>query len=178
MKNIFFTILLSLPLVVFSQFPQPSWDLMPSDGPTSIIEFMPIDIVETKDDCYIASLIHYLGSPFDVKYTSRNKSNIARIIKLDNNGELLQETEFQYDNNYLINNMKFSIWNDTISIFTLLNSIKGDCFVLMHAYLFDNLSVSEQKVVWRKKFGDGLEWRDVIFKLDPLIDKNGYRTFH
>ena len=177
-KVLLFACMLLLPLVVFSQFPQPSWDLMPSDGPTSIIEFMPIDIVETKDDCYIASLIHHLGSPFDVKYTSRNKSNIARIVKLDNNGELLQETEFQYDNNYLINNMKFSIWNDTISIFTLLNSIKGDCFVLMHAYLFDDLSVSEQKVVWRKKFGDGLEWRDVIFKLDPLIDKNGYRTFH
>ena len=178
-KVLLFACILLLPLTIISQTPfiEPSWDLMPSDGPTiNTLELIPMDIVETQNDSYFVSLIYDLGLPFDKK--TREKNNIARIVKLDNNGEILQKIELEYEKDYFVNDMKFDIWNDTISVFTLLTSIDGSHFVLMHAYLFDDFSTSKHKEIWRKEFDDGLVWRNVMGKLDPLIDEKGCRTFH
>ncbi len=171
--------ILLLPFSLMSQTPQIEWDLMPGDSCSDELDLLPVAFLETMNDDYIVSLMHSVGAPFsDDKNKSNGKNNVVKILKLDNNGELLQETEIQYDENYLVNEMKFDVWNDTINVFTLLNSVDGDQFVLMHAYLFDDLSVCEQKVVWRKEFNDGLERRDVMQKFEPLIDENGCRTFH
>ena len=167
-----------LPFSLISQTPLIEWDLMPEDSCSDELEVLPVAFLETMNDNYIISLIHSVGQPFDKKNKSNGKNNVAKILKLNNNGELLQEIEIQYDDNYLVKEMKFDIWNDTINIFTLLNSVEGDHFVLMHAYLYDDLSVGEHKVVWRKEFDDGLARRDVMQKFEPLIDENGCRTFH
>ena len=177
MKNIFFTILLLSSLTIMSQTPfiEPSWDLIPNNN-TDKEGLMPFSIIETNDECYIVSLIHRPNDS-DAKDSAIESSNLAKIVKFDNNGNMLHEIELQFNNSYYVQDVKLYVWNDTINVFSQLVTVKGDHFVLMHSYLFDDLSMSEQNEIWRKEFDDGLGWRSIM-STHPLIDENGCRTFH
>ena len=184
MKKIFITfiIFLLLPFSLISQpqFIEASWDIIPCKGQTNdLINDWNINksMIETYDECFIIPITHLTDDPYAKNNTFTN-SNTAKIIKFDNNGEVLCEIELQFDNNYYVENVKLDIWNDTINVFSQLTSVNEDHFVLMHAYLFDDMSMSNQNEIWRKKFDEGLGWSDIMSQPHPLIDKNGYRTFH
>lgn len=181
MKKLFIIVLtiFLFPLSLISQTPQiePSWELSPYNSSLNEIELIPTDFVETNSDCGIVSFI-YMPRLIEVKNNSKDNNNLARIVKFGDNGEFLQEIELKYDSNYYITEIDLDIWNDTINVFALLTSMEEDHFVLIHTYLFDDLSTSEHKEIWRKEFYDGLEWKDAMLLLEPLIDDNGCRTFH
>ena len=163
-----FIIFLLLPFSLFSQSPQikPSWDLMPSDGPThEVMGLLPCNIVKTNDNNF---LVPFIYSGYEI--------NCAKIIKFDNDGEILQETELQFDENYYVKNAILDIWNDTVNIIAHLIEKEMNSTVILHAYLFDDLSMSEPDELWRKDF-DGIEWMPLTCDC-PLIDANGFRTFN
>ena len=171
MRNLFFTILLLLPLFVISQSPQiePSWDLMPSDGPTNEDETSPVRIVESNNGCYFVSLW---------------SDTMPKIIKFDNDGEILQQIILQNDENTIYSSLTLDKHNDTINVF-IMNLVKDNEYsvlIFKHAYLYDDMSMSEQNEIWRKVFegeiGDNINSAsNCIIEMPALIDAEGNRIF-
>ena len=78
--------ILLLPLSLLSQTPliEPSWELMPGDGPIDKDNFLPLDIMEFNDGCYLVPV---------------SMEKAIKFVKIDNDGGILQETVLQYDEN-------------------------------------------------------------------------------
>ena len=165
MKNIFFTILLLLPLTIISQTPfiEPSWDLMPSDGPTLEKEFKPINFIESKDGCYLVPLF---------------SKSTTKIIKFNDGGEVLHEIALCPSSDSYKYYLTIDNHNDTINVFVMELVKDGEytVSVMKHAYLFDDFSMSEQKEIWRKNLFYG-EFNSLGLSTPQLVDSNGCRTF-
>ena len=165
-------IFLLLPLSLLSQsklefiepsweldFVEPSWDLMPGE-PAYESEQTATNIIETKDGCYIVPLF----------------GKQTKIIKFNDDGEVLQEIELQYNKNFICGTI--DNYNDTVNVFTLDFVKEGECaeMIFKHAYLFEDFSMSEPKELWRKEFSEDLDELS-LFNTPILIDNNGCRTF-
>ena len=157
------SVFLLLPLSLLSQskfeFVEPSWDLMPNE-PAYELEESIIDIIETDDGCYIVPLF----------------GNQTKIIKFNDDGEILKQVELPYNENFICG--AIDNYNDTVNVFTLEFVKDGECTetIFKHAYLFDDFSMSEPKELWRKEFSEDIDHFS-IFKAPILIDNNGCRTF-
>ena len=103
MKKVIFTLLLLLPFLLMSQTPliEPSWELMPGDGPIDKDNFLPLDIMEFNDGCYLVPV-------------SMEKEKAIKFVKIDNDGGILQETVLQYDENSIISTFLLDMYNDTV----------------------------------------------------------------
>ena len=74
--------ILLLPFSLMSQTPliEPSWELMPGDGPIDKDNFLPLDIMEFNDGCYLVPV---------------SMEKAIKFVKIDNDGGILQETVLQ-----------------------------------------------------------------------------------
>ena len=136
-KVLLFACMLLLPLVVFSQFPQPLWDLIPSDGPTPERELKPVNFIESKDGCYLVTLL---------------SRKATKIIKFNDEGDVSHEIELRPSSDSYMYYPTIDNHNDTINVF-IMELVKDGEYtvsVMKHAYLFDDFSMSEQKEIWRK----------------------------
>ena len=173
MKKAAFTLLLLLPFLLMSQTPliEPSWELSLGEQNNEIKQ-QPTGFVETNDGCYIVC-VEDLKNNFEEVW-----SDNSRIMKIDSDGELLHEIILSYDEGFNLQYTMLDIWNDTVNIFVLLlDSNNGDA-VIMHTYLFDDLSVSEHNEIKRIEFAEFDEQHVEYNVFTRLIDDNGCRTFY
>ena len=160
-----------LPLTLLSQMIEPLWDLSLGEQ-TNKIKQQPTGFVETDDGCYIVCL-EDLGDNYEKVWSSSSK-----IMKLNSDGEFLHEIILSYDEGFNLQYTNLDIWNDTVNIFALLlDSNNGDA-VIMHTYLFDDLSVSEHNEIKRIEFAEFDEQHVEYNVFTRLIDDNGCRTFY
>ncbi len=170
MKKVFFALLLLLPFLLMSQTPliEPSWELMPGDGPIDKDNFLPLDIMEFNDGCYLVPV-------------SMEKEKAIKFVKIDNDGGILQETVLQYDENSIISTFLLDMYNDTVNVFTIhISEEDGSAMAFVkHIHIYEDLSLSEENEIWRKEL-DGVSLENMELNLFPdnsvLIDDNGCRT--
>ena len=173
MRNIGLTIavLLLLSTTLRSQEPDPSWELSLNEA-TPYWDYMPMNLLELDDGNYLVSL---------VSTQDYQKSDVraceAKIIKVSSDGEIMDEIIMRYDKEYKVNDISVDIWNDTINIFTHLMANDNRSVKIIHNYLFNNLSVSEKREIYKVEFDTTLATPLQARKGNvPLIDKEGNRT--
>ena len=71
------------------EFIEPLWDLMPNESAYELEESI-IDIIETDDGCYIVPLF----------------GNHTKIIKFNDDGEILKQVELPYNENFICGSNK------------------------------------------------------------------------
>ena len=167
MKKIFIIIYLLLPLSLLSQskpeFIEPSWDLIPSDGPTPERELKPVNFIESKDGCYLVTLL---------------SRKATKIIKFNDEGDVSHEIELRPSSDSYMYYPTIDNHNDTINVF-IMELVKDGEYtvsVMKHAYLFDDFSMSEQKEIWRKNLFYE-EFENIGLSTPALMDRNSCRTF-
>ena len=161
---LFVFIALSANSQIIENLIEPSWELNPTGDP-------PCDDVEKV----VASLLEMNNGDFVVSIVPLYPGGEAKLVKFDQNGNMLQETILHYDENYEVATILLDEWNGTMNAFMILCNMTENNAVIMHSYIFDDATTSEPKEIWRKEF---TETRDLYVYSDRiLIDKNGCRTF-
>ena len=171
--------ILLLPFSLMSQTPliEPSWELS-LGKPTNLEYQVPIEyrqptgFVEMDDGCFLICLVNIMNNHIGIG------GDNSKIMKLNSDGELLQEIVLPYGEDYNVLYMQLDIWNDTVNVFTLLVDVNNGDAVVMHTYLLDDLSVSEHNEIKRIEFAEFDEQQVGYNLFRILIDDKGYRTFY
>ena len=161
---LFVFIALSANSQIIENLIEPSWELNPTGDP-------PCDDVEKV----VASLLEMNNGDFVVSIVPLYPGGEAKLVKFDQNGNMLQETILHYDENYEVATILLDEWNGSMNAFMILCNMTENNAVIMHSYIFEDATTSEPKEIWRKEFTETRDLR--VYSDRVLIDKNGCRTF-
>ncbi len=163
--------LLLVSLTLKSQEPEPSWELLLGEATTES-DYLPGNLLELKDNSYIIPLI----STVDYRETDERACE-AKILIISSVGEILDNITIECDEEYKINDISVDIWNDTVNVFLHLIANDHTNSKIMHNYLYEDLSLSEQNEIYHIVFDTLLAPASLNKRGNaPLIDKKGTRT--
>ena len=172
-RKIFFAILLLLPLAVVSQDAElkPLWELSLNKA-TPYRDYISTNLLELNDGNYLVPLVNtqdYLKTD--------ERACEAKILKISADGKIMDEIIMRYDKEYNVNDISIDIWNDTINVFSHLIANNHRGIKIMHNYLLNDMSVLEQKEIYKTEF-DTLLYAPYMSRKGnvPLIDKEGNRS--
>ena len=165
------TALILASITLKSQEPEPSWEL--SLGTATLYrDYLPGNLLELKDGNYLIPLI----STIDYRESSE-KSCEAKILKISADGEIMDEKTLKYDNEYKLNDISVDIWNDTVNVFSHLIANDHTGSKIIHNYLFNDLTISDQKEIYETEFDTLMA---AVYEAKrgnvPLINEDGFRT--
>ena len=170
-KSFFVLFLLLASLASKSQEPDPSWELSLNEA-TPYWDYMPTNLLELDDGNYLVPLVST-----QEYQKSDERACEAKIIKVSADGEIMDEIIMRYDKGYIVNDISVDIWNDTINVFSHLVANDHRSAKIIHNYLFNNLSISEKREIYKVEFDTTLAAPLHARKGNvPLIDKEGNST--